>query len=161
MQTCFFKKCVMVTTTVFLILLFSIWSLTRIGIESYTILSGSMEPILRFGDIVLVNTNHRKAGKGDVIAFQSGGNVVVHRVAEMLENGAYITKGDANENEDFQPVEQDAVIGSVCGRLRYSAWIWMMFTTNIRYAVLIAVVVLNVIADRFGAERGGVLVGDD
>ncbi len=160
MQTCFLKQCVMVVTTVFLILLFSIWSLTRIGIESYTILSGSMEPILRFGDIVLVNTNHRKAVEGDVIAFQSGGNVVVHRVANVLDNGAYITKGDANENEDFQPVEQDAVIGIVYGRLRHSAWLWMMFTTNIRYAVLIAVVVLNLVTDRLGEERGGVLVGD-
>ena len=85
------------------------------GSETFDITSGSMEPEIPVGSLVVVkHIDAADAAEGDVIAFEKGGAVVVHRV---LENDAaaqeITTKGDANEVQDPRPVAYDEVIGKM------------------------------------------------
>lgn len=85
-----------------------------VRLRLYVVMSGSMEPSLPVGSIVIVDTGDKKPECGDIITFRRGGTVVTHRVAGKSE-GRYLTKGDANGEPDSVLTEPDRVIGTVCG----------------------------------------------
>ena len=80
--------------------------------HGFVILSGSMEPELSPGDVVIVS-DAASVGVGDVITFSDGSAVpITHRVVGVVD-GQFVTKGDANENADSAPVDPSAVLGRV------------------------------------------------
>lgn len=86
-----------------------------LGWEQYTVLTGSMEPNLPVGSLILVRPAHRAdIAPGDVITFQSsdGESIVTHRAVEVTEDSV-ITKGDANDVRDAKPVPFDQIRGKV------------------------------------------------
>ena len=85
------------------------------GYEIFNIISGSMEPEIPVGSIVYAKpTDLYTVSGGDIIAFNSHGSVVVHRVVtNHLVEENFITKGDANEKEDIEPVPYASVYGPV------------------------------------------------
>lgn len=66
--------------------------------DRYVIQTGSMEPALEVGSIVLVDPE-RTPKRGEIAAYQSGTNTVIHRVIKV-EDGLYTMKGDHNGFED-------------------------------------------------------------
>lgn len=85
------------------------------GHEVYNVVSGSMEPEIPVGSAVYVESVAPKdVAAGDVIAFHSGGSVVVHRVVENRKaEGEFVTKGDANEEADLYAAGYENLIGRV------------------------------------------------
>jgi signal peptidase len=86
--------------------------------EGFVVLSGSMEPYMSAGDVVIVESvRPRNLRVGDVITFERGGDVpTTHRVIERIqdENGLGLrTMGDANEDPDAGVVRPAEVIGRV------------------------------------------------
>lgn len=84
------------------------------GLKMYTVDSGSMEPAVKNGSVVVVMP--RAAYKtGEVISFfaktETGPKIITHRV-ERIGGNVYITKGDANSALD-EVVEPRLVIGKV------------------------------------------------
>lgn len=89
------------------------------------IASGSMEPVISKGDIVIIEKieeKYEKLEKGQVIAYVYNGVLVVHRIVNVIEeDGKYYiyTKGDANSIEDNYVVQQDTIIGIVNNKIPY------------------------------------------
>lgn len=86
------------------------------GYRPVVVVSGSMEPALRTNGISIIKkVSIQEIDKGDIVMYISKNNVpVMHRVIAFTEiNGrrALITKGDANEQEDFYPVTEDMLCG--------------------------------------------------
>jgi signal peptidase len=80
--------------------------------HGFVILSGSMEPAMSPGDVVIVDAS-AAVEVGDIITFDDGKSIpTTHRVVGVVD-GQYVTMGDANENPDGQPVSPDAVLGEV------------------------------------------------
>jgi signal peptidase len=79
---------------------------------SYTVMSGSMSPVLRPGDLVIVK-GEEPINVGDVVTVKSGELTYTHRVVEKLEGDRFSLKGDANENPDPGLVEASQIIGKV------------------------------------------------
>lgn len=83
----------------------------------FVVLSGSMEPAIGTGSVVIVQKASNTFSVGDVITFKrSGGDPVTHRVVTVkTENGEtfYETKGDANTTPDANLVKHSQVLGSV------------------------------------------------
>jgi signal peptidase len=84
------------------------------------ILSGSMEPALPVGSLVLVEPKAPEEVKvGDILTFRSPSDAdqqVTHRVVEIRGEGSALhfeTKGDANEALDRYPVPAGEVVGTV------------------------------------------------
>lgn len=81
--------------------------------------SGSMEPALPVGSVVLIRPLEAESiSVGDIITYRQQGSpdFVTHRVAEVLEGEdgpSFRTKGDANEEADTPPVPADSVAGRV------------------------------------------------
>lgn len=86
-----------------------------LGFRCYNIISPSMEPTYKVGDLIYVKkVDPYKIQPGDVITFVVNEDLVVgtHRVVEVdLEKKQFITKGDANQIKDAEPVSFNNVIG--------------------------------------------------
>lgn len=62
----------------------------------------------------------REIKKGEIITFFEGETVITHRVMEIDENAQlFMTKGDANEKQDTQPVKWENVYGTVVFTVPY------------------------------------------
>ena len=86
-----------------------------LGYRCFTVLSGSMEPKYRVGDLIYVKkVDVNSIQVGDAITFLLNENMVVatHQVVRIdREKQCFYTKGLANEIEDHEPVHFNNVIG--------------------------------------------------
>ena len=90
------------------------------GSVCFRVLGASMFPWIRSGDLVFVRSfSYEQASRGDVILYERGGRLFVHRVIKGAVAGtgtkrptALITKGDALDGED-EPVMRAEFLGRV------------------------------------------------
>ncbi len=100
------------------VILFTLSSNTNLlaGYKSYLVQSGSMEPTIMTGDIVVVHQQSEYLKNDVVTFFNSEGRIVTHRIisdSKEAENTVYATKGDANRSSDNDMVTSDKIIGKV------------------------------------------------
>lgn len=81
------------------------------GWSRAVILSGSMEPSMSIGDLVIVH-REKEYRVGDIVVFDSGGLSVTHRILEKAQEG-FVTKGDANNVPDKELLSENHIIGRV------------------------------------------------
>jgi signal peptidase len=89
--------------------------------------SGSMRPTMDVGDVVIIAKVSADVVKpGDIIQFRKEEKVtVMHRLVEIQEvEGAklFITKGDANDEPDFDPVIPENVVGKAIFNIPKIGW---------------------------------------
>ena len=87
------------------------------GFSILNVLTGSMDPAIKPGDLAIVkNTEPKTIKEGDIITFQSSDQTLVtHRViSTKKEDGAiaFETKGDANNVKDEEVVTSEQLIGT-------------------------------------------------
>lgn len=82
------------------------------GYGAAVVLSGSMEPEFSKGDLIFVKETLEYA-ENDIVVFQDGNTLVVHRIIEIDED-TITTKGDANNAAD-EPITQEMIKGEVIG----------------------------------------------
>ena len=86
------------------------------GYRTYVVHTGSMEPGIVPGDVVIDAPLTGPVRPGDVITFRDPGtaaDVVTHRVASVAADGTITTKGDANRTADPVTLRPDLVQGRV------------------------------------------------
>jgi signal peptidase I len=114
--------------------------------------SGSMEPSIRTGSIVLI-APQPSYGVGDVITFTSTDSDVptTHRIMEVKVDDAgatwFLTKGDANENFDTAPVAATDVLGAVRFSVPYLGFLFDFARTPLGFALLIGIPAFLIIID--------------
>lgn len=79
------------------------------GYKPLVVVSGSMEPTLKVGSIVYYHEKN-DLEKGDILVYKTKNHIISHRVVDKTEFG-YITKGDANECNDSNIVENEQILG--------------------------------------------------
>ncbi|MCU6761023.1 Signal peptidase I W [uncultured Roseburia sp.] len=98
------------------------------GFKSYYVLSGSMEPEIKTGSMVIVNTNADNFQIGDIICYQLSDTRVTHRILSITSKDSFITKGDANEAQDFFPVNRNMIIGKAVFHIPYLGYLFQMIS---------------------------------
>lgn len=86
------------------------------GVKPAVVLSGSMEPAIQTGDLILIRqTDTALLREGDVVCYLASGKAVTHRIVSIAtgEDGRprYITQGDANNTADRLAVTEAQVQG--------------------------------------------------
>ena len=118
------------------------------GGESLAVLSGSMEPVIPVGSIVVampVDSNELEVG--DVVTYRlTEDTLVTHRIVEInISEGTITTKGDANEVNDSNPVLFENVVGRVKFHLPLAGYISIYIRTPLGIAGICAVVFVMII----------------
>ena len=93
-----------------------------LGFTPLKVLTGSMEPAIKIGDLIIVkDMDKSNIGEGDIITYRTNTGVyVTHRVVEVVDEGGstmFRTKGDANNVEDKDLVGEEAIVGKYIFRL--------------------------------------------
>ncbi|AUX10389.1 signal peptidase I [Halalkaliarchaeum desulfuricum] len=133
-----------------------------IGAEGgYVVLSGSMEPAISVGDVVIVDDVEAEAiQENDVITYVRGGEETptTHRVVEVLEEDgqlAFRTQGDANDEPDATPVPAEQVNGKVILTFPYIGYVVEFANTPYGFAALVVVpFLLLVISELYTFFKG-------
>lgn len=93
------------------------------GYGASVVLSGSMEPTISVGDLILIREEEDYV-PGDIVVYQTGSLSVVHRLVS-IEEGSVITRGDANNVED-EPFPLELLKGKVFAvvpKVGYGIWV--------------------------------------
>ena len=115
---------------------------------AYVIISGSMEPIIKVKDAVIIRrVEEEDIEKGDVVTYLSMdptyyGILITHRVVNITEeNGkkVYITKGDNNATIDRSPITFEQIKGKVVMRIPKIGYLKYFLVNS--YGWIIAVVI--------------------
>lgn len=84
-----------------------------LGKQLFIVETNSMKPLFDGGDLIVNKKVDPKTLKvGDVVAYSEEKVVVTHRIEEIQEEDgklSFITKGDANNAADINPVSEDNV----------------------------------------------------
>jgi signal peptidase len=130
---------------------------------AYVVRSGSMEPAIGTGSIVFVRAAEHYSG-GDIITFRRADSdpaalPITHRVVEVQSEGEaarFVTKGDANNAADAQPVSREEIIGKVLARVPYVGYPVSYARTRAGYVALVAVPAVAIIAGEVSTIHGEV-----
>jgi signal peptidase len=139
------------------------------GWSPVAVTSGSMEPRIDTGDIVIVEPfDGGVLAPGTVIVFDSSSSrgKITHRIVEVTASGDYVTRGDANGRIDSTPVSPDEIVGVgrmlVPGVGRPIVWVengqWSMLVAAGLVLLLAAWASRWALLKRYDPWRGGVHV---
>lgn len=120
------------------------------GFKNFIVLSGSMEPKLKIGDIIIVKETS-KIKEGDIISFKEKNSIVTHRITKIInEDGEEFlqTKGDANSAIDIDLVRKDAVEGKYCFKIPFLGNLILLLKNRIVICILgILMVIFLIVAN--------------
>lgn len=126
------------------------------GSFSRVVMSGSMEPAIPVGSIVVVKrVDADDVEVGDIIAFQMGESKTLHRVVDKVfdvgffEGGSFYfrTKGDANEDPDPWIVRPEQVSGALLLTIPYYGRLIHFAGTPIGFTLMVVVPAILLIAN--------------
>jgi signal peptidase I len=86
-----------------------------LGWGSYVVRSGSMEPSIQVGDVVVAKpwTEDQRVRVGRVFVYDAPAattpHLMVHRIVELRDDGDYTTAGDANDLTDVTPLPRSDI----------------------------------------------------
>ncbi len=121
------------------------------GYSMMTVQSGSMEPTISEGDVIIVEEvkDLTELDKGDIITFHTvidmKSVINTHRIVEINEEGdmlQFITKGDANEEADLSVVSSGNVIGKYSMRIPKVGLVLDFLSTSMGFLIVIVLPLL-------------------
>ena len=130
-----FKKIWNVLTTVLVVIVvlaaMLLVGVRLIGLNVFTVLSGSMEPTYHTGSVIYVkDIDYRELEAGDVITFMMDEDTIAtHRIVEVVPDDEdptvlrYRTKGDANDVVDGSLVHYKNVVGTPVFSIPYLGYV--------------------------------------
>lgn len=80
------------------------------GYRSLIVLTSSMEPEIQAGSLAIIGPAGQLES-GDIITFKVGNSNLTHRIVSVTQQGEYITKGDANQENDAGVVNASNIVG--------------------------------------------------
>ena len=109
------------TTILLLVVIILVSGVTKY--KMIAIASDSMYPYYGRGDAVIFEKIEVSSVQvGDILVFKSNNQILTHRVVKIKENSGilyFYTKGDANNSNDTEPVEQENILGVVRNVIKY------------------------------------------
>lgn len=126
--------------------------LGEIRMNMYTILTQSMYPTIKAGDVVITYKNmDNKYNVGDIITFVSESNTrfnITHRIVNVYNvNGVYSyqTKGDSNNIADSEIVKGENILGQVKFKIPKVGYLQQFMTSKFGFIVAVLLPCLGVV----------------
>jgi signal peptidase len=108
------------------------------GWRNEVVISGSMEPAIRTGSVVIVQPNRPEDIRtGDIVMYSSPDrtSLTTHRVVKIDNDPGlrFVTKGDANNNPDIVPIQPDQIVGSVAFTIPFLGYLAQFVRTPLGF----------------------------
>ena len=103
------------------------------GFSIFRVETGSMEPVIKQNDIIIVKKQDNYAEQ-DIVTFKSEKEYVTHRIVSK-RGDTIVTKGDANNTKDVA-IEISQVVGKVV-KVLPQAGIWQRVFSNPKIIVMV------------------------
>ena len=138
-----------------------------LGLQVYTVLSGSMEPEYPVGSLIYVKTvDYRELQAGDAITFLlDKDTIVTHRIIEILPDEEdpktirFFTQGDANDTPDAQSVHYKNILGTPVFTIPYMGYVsnYIQNPPGMYIAISAGAILLMLVflPDLFSDDRSG------
>ena len=134
---------------------------TLVGYEAFVVLSGSMEPALRVGDLAVVApARPEQLRVRDIISYRTPARpnvVVTHRLVGVSRTDSgrlmFETRGDANDSVDEVEVDGEAVLGRVVYAIPDAGYLVDFAKRPLGKALLIGLPALLLVADALMRRR--------
>jgi signal peptidase len=124
------------------------------GWRGFTVMSGSMEPEIHTGALVITQRVLPSTLKeNDIITFSrptDNHEFITHRVFQVIERGSFYTfktKGDANPKEDNWTLAQGGIVGKVDANIPYLGYLLSFSQTKIGLLLFILIPAIFIIVD--------------
>ncbi len=124
------------------------------GDRPYTVLTGSMEPTISAGDVVIdERVSPLEARIGDVVTFrdpEDQSRQLTHRVKGIRRQGShlwFVTQGDANNTVEHWRISDDGSLGRVLYTVPWVGHVAVLTKTPLGLALLVMVPVLLLALD--------------
>lgn len=119
----------------------------------FIVQSGSMEPSLQIGDMILVK-KEIKYESGETITFITKDNkTVTHRISQIKNENQYLTKGDANRNEDLGETDNKLILGKVIQVFPKVGLIKKILLSNLGFEIFFLFPFIYTITSQFTVNR--------
>ena len=118
------------------------------GFRIYRVISGSMQPALQIGDVIIIKKANNYVEK-DIITYDNGLTTITHRI-KSINGDEIITEGDANDAPD-KPITKDRILGKYFFRISTFSVFSIMLTGKTIYLIMVLVlfaILLFAISDR-------------
>jgi signal peptidase len=129
------------------------------GYDIYVVRSGSMAPSIDIGDII-ISGPVRNITPGTIITYSNGVELITHRVISV-ENNTLVTKGDAVEDPDSQPVDISRVTGMYLFKIPKIGYLINFIHTKLGWflliilpaAILVSFLVKDILKEAFKKDK--------
>ena len=125
-----------------------------VGDHPHTDLSGSMEPTISPGDVVInEQIEPWEAQVGDIVTFrdpQDPSKLLTHRVVATKDTGshiAFVTQGDANNTQEHWRVPATGEVGRLAYIVPWVGHLAVLTRTRIGWALLVGIPLLAILLE--------------
>lgn len=125
-----------------------------LGSTYLNVLSGSMAPQLEKNDLAIgVKVKDASNLKvGDVITYKDVNMLVTHRIVEVNDNGgSFITKGDANKDNDEKIVSREQIVSKYAFKIPKGGYV-VSKLQNTTFLLLVWIIVMYFIVKEIFVE---------
>jgi len=122
--------------------------------------SDSMNPVFASRDLIITRPVGGQVHPGDIIAFQRGGLRITHRVLSV-DGSSIITKGDANEDPDLQPISPSQITGVYLFKIPNIGYLTSFISTKMGWflvvilpaMILVGLLIREIIREAFKDDK--------
>lgn len=116
------------------------------NIDAYIVLSGSMNPTIETGSIVLVDNAEKDYVIGDVVTYRIADQLITHRIVE-IQKDLYRTKGDANMLPDSVFIHKNQILGKVIYEIPKIGYVISHFKSKSNIFIILSILLLSNLSD--------------
>ena len=124
-------------------------------IRGLVVRSGSMEPTIMTGDVIIAQTPQPPAINQIITFIDAEKRVITHRIIDTDPNdsSSFITKGDNNNTEDPTSISADHIIGTYWFRVPLAGYLLQATRQGTGLVLLFSVPLLMIIASELFKEK--------
>ena len=134
---CMFLICVLIFVA-YLKIFLKVRSIDVFGYSFFIVKTGSMEPEIIVGELIIVKKQDDYK-KDEIITYKENDIYVTHRIVEKKGN-SYVTKGDANNENDFEITNND-----ILGKVVFHSFFGGKLVSEYLGIIIIIYIIINII----------------
>ena len=116
----------------------------------FTIMSGSMAPVIKTGSIVIVEKD-AEFQTGDIVTYTISNSFITHRISKQIDPDKYITKGDANISDDPSAIYKHQIIGKVVMKIPYLGYILIYLKQY--FCLILIIFIIYLLEEKWRKKR--------